>query len=353
MKTTMITSGLTLVLALPLGVMANDPMVSMGRYTRVSATASPAQADVLSALTTIRFSAHVKTVGDAINSLLAGSGFSLARTEVDAVLLDRPLPVVHRELGPLPMITALQTLAGSSWVVVPDTLTRQVEFRLSDATRDRRRELVARVAEPIIPEKQYTGDYALQVGAYKTLDHAERFAEQLVEHQLETQVRKSGLYYRVYTHLGQEKTALMALKPELDQLLGIQSLVRLTPVMIRELAQKNQRDRQASIARRRAMAGVSTDHCGQVDIRVGSLKDNIARNIESCGFRMGLWRLGEGEFIDDWVVQNPYQVDLETGSGVKALVDFIDRNYQIRGTINQIDQTIDFERSGRNLAVSP
>ncbi len=107
--------------------LADERMVSIGRYTRVKATPTPEQTDVLSALTSIHFSETVETVGEAINVLLIGSGYRLE--SADSVLLENPLPDVHRKLTALPLLTALQTLAGDAWFIEDDRVKRQLAFK--------------------------------------------------------------------------------------------------------------------------------------------------------------------------------------------------------------------------------
>jgi conjugative transfer region protein (TIGR03748 family) len=99
------------------------------RYTKVSLDPRPEQLSPMLAVVSIQFSENVKTVGDAIFELLAGSGY---RWDINAPenrrLMDLPLPIVSRELGPIRLHDALITLAGQSWSLKVDELTRVIHF---------------------------------------------------------------------------------------------------------------------------------------------------------------------------------------------------------------------------------
>lgn len=99
------------------------------RYTRVSLEPRPEQISPMLAVVNIQFSDSVKTVGDAIFELLAGSGY---RWDVGAAenhrLMELPLPIVSRTLGPVRLRDALMTLAGESWNLRIDELTRVISF---------------------------------------------------------------------------------------------------------------------------------------------------------------------------------------------------------------------------------
>ena len=111
--------------------------VAVARYSTLYAVPTLAQRDPLADLVTATFPASVTRVGEAINTLLAPSGYRLARAQVAeperAALLALPLPAVHRTLGPMPLRLALQTLAGSAFAVVEDPLHRRVSFERCDS----------------------------------------------------------------------------------------------------------------------------------------------------------------------------------------------------------------------------
>lgn len=111
-----------------------DNEISIGRYLTVSTQPAIEQSDVLSATVHVHFSAEVKTVGDAMMDFLRLSGYSLVEGSQQAPdlqnTLSKPLPLVHRELGPMPLREALKLLAGSAFDLTIDPLNRTINFQV-------------------------------------------------------------------------------------------------------------------------------------------------------------------------------------------------------------------------------
>ncbi len=114
------------------GASASTEDVQVGRYSSVRPVPTAAQVDLLSALVTVQFPEKVRTVRQAVEQLLAPSGYRLAADAVAdperAVLLALPLPEPHRALGPMPLRLALETLAGPAFRLVEDSVHRLVSF---------------------------------------------------------------------------------------------------------------------------------------------------------------------------------------------------------------------------------
>ena len=106
--------------------------VQVGRYSLLSAQPTKGQTDLLATTVTVHFPAQVQTVGESVRYLLRHSGYQLAETAALAPktldLLSLPLPSVHRQLGPMPLRRALETLAGSTFDLVQDPVHRLVAF---------------------------------------------------------------------------------------------------------------------------------------------------------------------------------------------------------------------------------
>ena len=106
--------------------------VQVGRYATVQAVPTSAQAHLLSAMVRIQFPASVVSVGQAVDHLLQPSGYRLASESaadpLRKILLNLPLPEPHRVLGPVPLQTALETLAGPAFRLVEDPVHRLVSF---------------------------------------------------------------------------------------------------------------------------------------------------------------------------------------------------------------------------------
>ncbi len=110
-----------------------DP-VTVGRYSTVEPKPLPYQEDLFGVIIRVGFPMGVDTVGQALEHLLARSGYRLAPLQASCpsmpTLLTLPLPAVHRELGPMPLIDALKVLAGPTHHLVIDPVHRLASFQV-------------------------------------------------------------------------------------------------------------------------------------------------------------------------------------------------------------------------------
>lgn len=108
--------------------------VQVGRYSTLPAMPSDAQVDLLATIIIVTFPTRIQTVGEAVNYLLQRSGYRLApllaRAPETEGLLALKLPAVHRNLGPVTLRQALETLAGKSFHLVRDPVHRVISFEL-------------------------------------------------------------------------------------------------------------------------------------------------------------------------------------------------------------------------------
>ena len=119
-----------------LGLMSSSVVAALelqvGRYATMAGLPTAEQTELLSAIVNVAFPASVVTVGQAVRYLLQPSGYRLSpqgTTEpVRETLLNLPLPEPHRMLGPMPLKTALETLAGPAFRLVEDPVHRLVSF---------------------------------------------------------------------------------------------------------------------------------------------------------------------------------------------------------------------------------
>jgi type IV pili sensor histidine kinase/response regulator len=111
----------------------------ISRYSSVNPVATPEQAQPLAVVVTLNFTDQVRTVGNALEHLLSRSGYKLADFRASdpalPVLLNQPLPLIHRKLGPITIENALITLAGDAWDLVVDPVNRLISFELLDQYR--------------------------------------------------------------------------------------------------------------------------------------------------------------------------------------------------------------------------
>ena len=148
-------------------VVAQDA-VQVGRYLTVAPIPTAEQLEPLSVIVNVRFPRSVHTVGGALQHLLPPSGYQLADTRhADpqlAVLTTRPLPEVHRQIGPMTLQEALSTLSGEGWQLEVDPVYRLVSFRLQAALRER----YAQVEPPVwTPEPSVHQDERPTVGWFE------------------------------------------------------------------------------------------------------------------------------------------------------------------------------------------
>lgn len=125
-----------------LGVLFNkiclaDNVTPIGRYSTVVNKPKLSQVDLLSQPVQVRFAQSIQTVGDAVEYLLRFSGYSLIpeyqRSIPVKITLDKPLPVVDRELGPITLKEGLITLIGPAFYLIQDPVNRVVSFKLKSA----------------------------------------------------------------------------------------------------------------------------------------------------------------------------------------------------------------------------
>ncbi|MCY3541922.1 MAG: pili assembly chaperone [Gammaproteobacteria bacterium] len=108
--------------------------IQVGRYSTMKTLPTEAQQNIFANVTNIHFDSSITTVGEAMRYLLEDQGIRLAvpRTQENQVhtLIALPLPQIHRQLGPISLRHALETLAGPIWRLVQDPIHRLVSFEL-------------------------------------------------------------------------------------------------------------------------------------------------------------------------------------------------------------------------------
>ena len=119
---------------------AGTSEVQVGRYQSVRMRPDEIQVDLLSVVITRKLPEHVNTVGQAVASLLDGSGYRLLSAKLAesyrSHLFAMPLPQVQRQLGPLSLRQALELLGGPAFRLVIDPTYRLVSFELIKTTSD-------------------------------------------------------------------------------------------------------------------------------------------------------------------------------------------------------------------------
>lgn len=114
--------------------------VQVGRYQSMAAGPEAVQVDLLSAVITHQFDEDIRTVGEAVEDLLEGSGYRLLSAKLAETfrvhLFALPLPDVQRQLGPITRRDALELLSGEAFRLVVDPVYRLVSFELIEADNE-------------------------------------------------------------------------------------------------------------------------------------------------------------------------------------------------------------------------
>lgn len=111
-------------------------LIRTDRYTLTRTGPTEDQVRPLEAMVNVSFSPSVRTVGQAIQELLQGSGYRLIHRKgefgepVDTVLMQQSLPATQYKLGPMALRDALATLGGSAWHLHSNEFGREVWFEL-------------------------------------------------------------------------------------------------------------------------------------------------------------------------------------------------------------------------------
>ena len=116
--------------------------IQVGRYATLRPVPTEEQARLLAPIVNVQFPASIGSVGQAVAYLLQPSGYRLSGSSTAdptrTILLDLPIPEPHRVLGPMPLQTALETLAGPAFRLVEDPVHRLVSFERCGPTESER-----------------------------------------------------------------------------------------------------------------------------------------------------------------------------------------------------------------------
>lgn len=129
---------MTLVLATmgitALSAIAGENSTQVGRYLTMPNKPTSTQINLLDQIIQIRFPQEISTVGEAMNYILRFSGYSMVsennmQLEVKNTL-DKPLPLIDREIGPVKLKDALSVLAGTAFHLSHDPVNRTINFKI-------------------------------------------------------------------------------------------------------------------------------------------------------------------------------------------------------------------------------
>jgi len=124
---TTLTAFMTL-LILSASAQAQQANKLIDRYTVLNPIQTPAQADPLSVIISIKFAKSVVSVKQAIEQLLRQSGYTLNKNYNLEKINRLTLPKVHQELGPMSLKRMIKVLLGSAWDLSVDQATRSIQI---------------------------------------------------------------------------------------------------------------------------------------------------------------------------------------------------------------------------------
>ncbi len=106
--------------------------IQVSRYSTINPIPSPEQQHLLHVIIRVTIPNEKRTVGKTIEYLLRRSGYSLAQSLAQdpkvEQLFQKPLPEVHRNLGPMTLDDALLTVVGQAFRLDVDPVHRLVAF---------------------------------------------------------------------------------------------------------------------------------------------------------------------------------------------------------------------------------
>lgn len=105
-----------------------DEMV-IGRYLSASKEKLNTLTSPLNEIIAVKIPLEISTIGDAMEHLLQGSGYQLAK-EVKQVLYQQAYPRVYRNIDGVELRIILKQLAGEPYQLVVDPVNRLISFRL-------------------------------------------------------------------------------------------------------------------------------------------------------------------------------------------------------------------------------
>jgi type IV pili sensor histidine kinase/response regulator len=119
---------------------SSKSVTQVDRYSVVATGPTAGQRDLLSVTAVISIPSDIESLGDALRWILQDSGYRLAAnpvlTEEVRVMLELPLPAVHRRFELMPLKTVMGLMVGPAFYVVQDSVHRLIAFERCGTTPD-------------------------------------------------------------------------------------------------------------------------------------------------------------------------------------------------------------------------
>ncbi len=108
--------------------------IQTGRYSSIRPKPDPAQIDLLQVIIRVTIPEEIRTIGQTIPYLLKRSGYHLVPQHAEqselAAFFNKPLPRVHRHIGPMTLEDALKILTAPTFILYKDAVQRQISYEL-------------------------------------------------------------------------------------------------------------------------------------------------------------------------------------------------------------------------------
>jgi len=119
-------------------VTPSKSVTQVDRYSVVATGPTAGQRDLLAVTAVISIPNDIDSLGDALRWILQDSGYRLAAnpvmTEEVRIMLELPLPAVHRRFEPMPLKTVMGLMVGPAFYVVQDSVHRLIAFERCSTT---------------------------------------------------------------------------------------------------------------------------------------------------------------------------------------------------------------------------
>ena len=108
--------------------------VQTGRYSTVKPGPTLEQTSILDVMITVTIPNDIQSIGETVKYLLRRSGYRMTPEAIQgpetAQFLSKKLPYVHRKIGPMKLIDALNMLTTPAFVLFDNPVRREIGYRV-------------------------------------------------------------------------------------------------------------------------------------------------------------------------------------------------------------------------------
>ena len=112
----------------------NAHSIQTGRYSVIKTGQTQDQSKLLDVMITVTIPNNIQTIRETVKYLLKRSGYRMAPEPVQeqevSQFLSKQLPSIHRKIGPMKLIDALNMLTSPAFVLVDHPVKREIGYRL-------------------------------------------------------------------------------------------------------------------------------------------------------------------------------------------------------------------------------